>query len=89
MITFITCSSGTLLTLARLSNKKLLNEIYYNTFKRKSDTDYIAYNIKYSKIENIRMPLAISMVGEEINTESGLFYYGDLYRNITFMVYIK
>lgn len=79
-------SAGTILTLARIANKKLLNEIYYNIFKSKYSHDYIEYKLRDSSIKSIRMPLATPMIGDSVNFMSTSLYYDDLYNNTTFIV---
>lgn len=63
-----------------------MHEVYYNMFKRKSDIDYIAYQLKYANIKNARMPLTATLMGNSINGMNGSMYYTDMYTKTTFMV---
>lgn len=83
---FLGCLSGIILTIARFANKKLLNEIYYNMFVKKSHDSYISYKFKHSKIGNLKMPLTVSYIEDDINISSGSLYYNDLYTNTTIIV---
>lgn len=86
MESFVICLSGTILTLARLANKKLLREIYYNMFISKESPNYVDYILDVAKINSIRMPLAVPIIGDSIDIMSASLYYDDLYTNTTFIV---
>jgi hypothetical protein len=81
----ITSSAGTILTLSRLANKKLIYEIYYSIFKRKDSPGYIEYRFRYSNPKSIRTPLTISRE-DNLDFMNASLYYDDLYTNTTFIV---
>jgi hypothetical protein len=83
---FVICLSGTILTLARLANKKFLKEIYYNMFISKDSPEYIDYMLKNAKINSLRMPMSGLLTGDSLNIMSASLYYDDLYTNTTFIV---
>jgi len=82
---FIGSSNGTILTLSRLANKNLLHEIYYSMFISKSSPDYIAYRYKNS-ITKRRIPLKLSIGGDNMDFANASLYYDDFYTNNTFIV---
>lgn len=85
----ISCFSGTILTVARLANRKLLHEIYFNMFISKSDKSYKSYINKHSRAEHLRRPLTVSgerVFSTSVEDVSGSLYYTDLYDRTTILV---
>lgn len=81
---FLGSISGLLIAMARLLNKKLLNELYFVLFKRRSDPVFIREEVKTTHDNNLRMPifereLLSTKVRENV-------YYNEIYDNITIYV---
>ncbi len=81
---FLGSISGLMIAIARLVNKKLLHELYFTLFKRRSDSDFIREEVKLTQDNYVRMPIFDRKLLDTKMRQD--IYYNEIYDNITIYV---